>query len=348
MSLLSGDISISLVSRNAIDRLDVTERSAWEFNSLRSRFATIDLSVDACNDIGRFLPWCDYIDVRLDNQPMMGYLYRGNTPGNHRGIVAIEGVGRMAGVNRHRHDASETFRGGALSLWFVDLLEACEQVEPLGLDVVYGDFATFGETLNVSVDEGDSMIGLHDELAGVHIVYSEHSGRLFSHPAGEVPDAPVIRPEWLTQGSDPRPAIDGDSFVNEIFVRYGPRRDQSVTWPPDGLPDPAGECRLQAQPLEYPEILTSRDAYRIAEEAHKQLSKPQIVLDDLQMDPACIDWDWLVPGRNSVSGLDGTVGEICNLDQVVVSGVGSKAFEVSARYDQVDVDSLRSKVQASA
>lgn len=339
---LCEDVQVSLVKRDQSARLDLTARSTWQVESLRSRIGSARIDVGMCPDLSSFVPWVDLVEFHLGGELMMRYLLHVHG----RGEVA--GVGMIAQLNRRRFPTAETFHGGAHHLWHAGMLVQADAVDPI---LIAGriDQATItaGSTIVLQYAAGDSILDMHDDLAGVHVVYAEHGGDLWSwalEGSGLQP-GPPIRPSWFGSHIDTRPIVEGAATVNEVLIRYGDET-RSVTWPPGGGPDGSGH-RLQSPPLGFPEVRTSGDAYLEAETAWELFRGPQLTLGDLGPDPAAVDWEWLVPGRQHISHLAGTEGVVFNLDQVVVSGSGRRVMDVSTRWDQIDGSALRSRVAAS-
>lgn len=343
---LDAETTVRLVARDGSYQLDVTDRSSWEFSSVRSGIGESFVNVDMCHDIARFRLWCDLLEFSQPSGLLTRHVIRSTAP--QQSTIRVAGVGLLAQLSRRRYPlvGSSNLSGFAVPA-LIETLQQADQIEPL-LVTVHSDGADQGRPVLVAPEPGGMMFDTFDELAGIHVVVSEHAGAVQIRAIGDEDIGPTIRDHWLnTVGCLPA-EVDGDSTVNEIAVAWGLSLDRFVTWPPNEVEDPnrAGACRLQSPVIEYPEIGSAAEAYAAAETAHRLLSQPQIVLAEQSVDAAAVEWAWLRPGRNHPCMLSATSGIICNLSQVDVQGDGERVTAVTATWDQADIGALRNRVRA--
>ena len=334
--LLCKPVQIVILSRDGSRQCDITDRAEWSLNTLRSRIPETEIDIPMCNCFTGFEPWCDLIEYRLCGEPMMRYLYRGTRPSDD-GRVRIQGVGLLAQLARIRNLTTGETTGSPSLLWS-QLIRDANTVNDTLLDPLPAE-STNPQTVTVETDTKEMMIDTFDALTPF-IVSSEHNGIVQAFELGSEPSGATLTPKQLAPGQTcATPAIDGDSYVNEIQICYGINQDQTVTWPPGGAPDNnRRSCRLQSRTLQFPEIRSADAAYAVAELAHDTLSAPQTVLDDLRLDPRNTCWDTLVPGTWWPAGIPDFAGERFNLDAVEVDGLGSCVNNVTVSFDQNDAE----------
>lgn len=338
---LCGKVGVALVRRDGTARCDLTRRSEWAFDILRSQIPQVIVDVDECDcgpDI--YQPWCDLIEFQLDGQVMARFVFTTPEPSGSR--VRFNGVGLVAQFSKRRFGETPDMSGLAAILWKNDLFGAAAAIEPILLEPEL-DPANLGPLIYPQLDARASMLDLYDILLA-HLTYTEWGGNIETAAVGSELDGPQIQQRWLIDADRPV-TIDNELMQNEIAVLYGPDLDQSVTWPPVDIADPNQNCRLQGPALQFPEIaLTdSTAAYAVAERAHGQLTVPRPVLTGLDLDPAEVRHVDLIPGRWSVSALPASLGMRFSLASVRIEGAASRVTGVQVSYDAADVLALAAR-----
>lgn len=340
MTCLAGDVLVRLVRRdNTAQR--VLSRARWSMSALRSRIPETVITADECDtSLDVFEPWCDFIEYYFDDALAMRYLLQGQEPVDAT-TRTIRGSGLAAQLNRRRVEHETTYDGPATGIFAHDMMSAADGVQQTFMTVTQPG-AVWGALLSPTIEAEETLLSLHDLLVA-HVVYTEHSGGTELRAVGDELDGPdLIRRDWLTLNATATPALDAALMMNEVAVRYGPDLEEFAYWPPGRTAVGPSRCRLQGPAFKFPEIAAHElaEASAVAGRIFSALANPRVVLPELDLEPAAVTWPELVPGRWSVSGLPGSEGERCNLDSVVVEGLGNRVSSVRARYDQSDVSLL--------
>jgi hypothetical protein len=341
MTFLASPLTFRLVRRDLSAQLDITPQSKWSFSTLRSKVGEIKIDTDPNEKMSQFIPWSDLIEVRQGPTVIMRYILRGIVPNGPSGSVRVTGAGMVGQLRRRNQPDIRTFLGPAIDVWR-EVFVIGSSIEPL-LIAPQADGSDQGETINIAVNQYDSLFDLHESLAGSYVVYAEHSGGLETRAVGDEVAGPPLRTHWLVGETCAPPEFNSDTLANEFPIRYG-SDGASITYPPGGAADPNRQgARLQGPPLSFIEIDNSDEAHTIGKKVYDVFSVPQIVLPELELNTQKVKWGWLVPGRAHRSSLPGSEGVMLNLATVTLAGVGPSVSSAKAKWDRNSADGFLSR-----
>ena len=339
---LCDPLIIRAIARAGGAQCDLTERSTWSFDLLRSGIPSLVLDVDRCDCRQAFTPWTDLIEFLWDaDNPMMRFVYVDSEPATTLRILA-QGLSAQLSYRRNT-DRTLEFFGTGPEIFRTGYQNANDISTMFVAPTIVAADAGFEQpNLEASIGPRITYLNLTDSMSP-YVTYAEHSASLEVAAAGNELRGLPIRADWIAGSDIPEPEVDSSLLTTEVAINYTESLLDSVTWPPNDYPDPRASARVQGAAFNFPEIRTSEHAYDMAKRLWTMLSVPQLVLPEVEFDLRKVQWDWIIPGRSSLSHLPGTEGRLFNLDRVRIDGIGNRIVKAVGTYDQGDIEAIRSR-----